>query len=135
MNDVRVAEDLARKAHAGQFRKDGVTPYISHPAAVAKSCVSKELECIAWLHDVLEDTNVTVERLRELFDEEIVEAVICLTKKKDEAYLFYLLRVKENPSAKIVKMKDIQHNLSTLPEKNKTMRDKYELALWVLNKV
>ena len=61
---VRLAAQIATDAHRGQFRRDGVTPYISHPEAVAKRVEGDDLaEAIAWLHDVLEDTAIKVQDL------------------------------------------------------------------------
>jgi hypothetical protein len=59
---VLLAEQIARKAHVNQFRRDGVTPYITHPEAVVKKLgtESDDVLAVAWLHDVLEDTCVTV---------------------------------------------------------------------------
>jgi (p)ppGpp synthase/HD superfamily hydrolase len=57
MNAVKKVEVIATKAHEGQYRRDGVTPYIEHPKAVAARVKGDEkAEMVAWLHDVIEDT-------------------------------------------------------------------------------
>ena len=57
MNAVKKVEVIATKAHEGQYRRDGVTPYIEHPKAVAARVRGDEkAEMVAWLHDVIEDT-------------------------------------------------------------------------------
>ncbi len=122
---------LATDAHRGQFRRDGVTPYITHPAAVARM-VSDAAKPVAWLHDVLEDCpEFTV---RTLYDKGlayyIVEAVVTLTKVPGEDYFVYIRRVKANPLAREVKIADIEHNLGSQPKKKNVF--KYRKALEIL---
>ena len=83
---VEHARVFATAAHCaiGQRRKYLETPYIEHPAAVAalvrEHCPSRpELEAAAWLHDVLEDTEVSEMTLRELFPADVVELVVALS--------------------------------------------------------
>ena len=109
------AQLLATKYHQGQYRRDGVTPYIHHPAAVAASFESDYCKSVAWLHDVLEDTEADLGELPAAFPDEIVDAVIAITKKNGEDYQQYLERVAANPLAKMVKIADIKHNLSDSP--------------------
>lgn len=56
---VTLASSIARKSHDGQFRRNGTTPYITHPEAVARSLEGEHPNVIAaaWLHDTLEDTH------------------------------------------------------------------------------
>lgn len=125
-----LAKEVAAAAHQGQFRHDGVTPYISHPLAVAESLESPTCKIIAVLHDVLEDSDITAYVLwNKCFPRYIVDAVVALTKVKGESYLNYLHRVKRNNFALQVKVADIQHNMQT---SKGTMKDKYELALYIL---
>jgi (p)ppGpp synthase/HD superfamily hydrolase len=115
---IELAEQIAREAHAGQFRRDGVTPYIEHPKAVANrlSHDSEEVISTAWLHDVLEDTRETAESLRDWgMPEVVVEAVVAMTKRDGETYHEYLERVKRNSIARKVKVADMLHNLSDNP--------------------
>src|SRR4051812_16247682 len=102
VNLVSRAAELARIAHAGQFRRDGVTPYIRHPEAVASRVAGDPIaEAVAWLHDVLEDTDFTVEDLRERrMPAEVIAGVILLTKKGDLGYERYLSRIKADPLAR-----------------------------------
>ena len=114
---VALAERIARKAHATQCRRDGVTPYITHPAAVASKLKGEEVETVAaaWLHDVLEDTSETAESLRTAgVPERVIEAVSVLTKR-GEAYGEYLDGVRRNEIARKVKIADLLHNLSDNP--------------------
>ncbi len=60
MTIIEIAENIARKVHQGQFRRDGITPYIVHPERVARRLSEdSEAQAVAWLHDVLEDTGVS----------------------------------------------------------------------------
>lgn len=129
------AEQLARGAHLGQFRRDGVTPYIRHVedtvARLLRDDAGPRTIAVAWLHDVLEDTDVTPEQLRELVGSEIVvETVETLTKRSKERYTDYLARVLQNPFARAVKIADILANLADDPTE-KQIR-KYALALLFL---
>jgi len=127
MNQIELAREIATKAHAGQFRRDGVTPYITHPEAVA-SRVSDAAKPVAWLHDVLEDCpEWSAPKLeRSGIDARTVHAVCMLTKRSDD-YFEYIQRVMLNATAREVKIADIEHNLASAPRpKNVT---KYKLAL------
>lgn len=141
---IALALKIAKKAHKGQFRNDKITPYITHPIAVAKQLTppiwnyyDKHTEQLqrsaALLHDVLEDSDITAEDLlKEGIDPFVINVVKILTKKKFEPYIEYILNIKKNYMAQSIKIEDIKHNLSTLDPKNKTMKDKYELALYIL---
>ena len=92
------AMELATAAHAGQLDKAG-RPYILHPAAVAALCQNEDEKIVAWLHDVLEDTDVTAEELSRIFPEYIVEAVCSLTRHPNEDYMDFIRRAEKNPTA------------------------------------
>ncbi|WP_395739268.1 HD domain-containing protein [Prosthecobacter sp.] len=116
---TELARKIATECHEGQTRRDGVTPYIVHPEKVAE-IVEKlgggETEIIvAWLHDTVEDTEMTHERLMELFGPEIAEAVQALTHAEGEDYPTAVLRAKANPISRKVKMADNLANLSDSP--------------------
>jgi len=103
---------IATVAHANQYDKGG-KPYILHPLAVMHKLrtVDEELMCIAILHDVVEDTDVTWQKLREEgMTDRIIEGVRCLTKIRGETYEEYKLKVKSNPDSIAVKKCDLQHN-------------------------
>ena len=106
---VNLAYAIARIAHKGQVDKAGVD-YINHPLTVAENCKTEKEQIVALLHDVIEDTNVTKEDLMEFFDNEIVEAVLCLTHDGD-SYTDYLEKISLNPLARNVKIQDIKHNM------------------------
>lgn len=105
-----LAERIAREAHIDQVDKTG-HPYIEHPQRVAARVAGDELlEAIAWLHDVVEDTSVSLEDLQELFPVEVTEAVDAITKRPGESRLEYYARVRRNPRARRVKGADIDDN-------------------------
>ena len=108
---LKLAEEIATKAHDGQLDKAGVA-YIYHPRTVASYCSSIYAKIVGWLHDVIEDTHVTIDDLRERgFDEFLLEALDCVTKPK-EGYNedIYYERIKKNALAKEVKLADLKHN-------------------------
>lgn len=115
--NVGLCASIATLAHHGQFRKDGVTPYIEHPKAVAASVVGDPLlEAVAWLHDVLEDTHETGQSLRRQgVPDRVIEAVELLTKWPGQFDDAYYARVLSDPVATRVKISDIRHNLSGNP--------------------
>ncbi|GAA0314702.1 HD domain-containing protein [Actinoallomurus spadix] len=79
---IRHAYEFAARCHEGQFRKSG-DPYITHPVAVAEIAIDAGLDvatvCAALLHDILEDTDCDVTRLREEFGDEIATLVASIT--------------------------------------------------------
>ena len=139
---------VATRAHAGQKRKDG-TPYIAHPARVAlrvslrpagNLIFALQAQTVAYLHDVVEDTDVTYDELRELgFNEVVISALDSVTKRTGETYAEFILRSKVNQVGRVVKLADIEDNLedqSALdPEEAKFLRERYVKALDVLTDV
>lgn len=107
-----LAFEFASKYHAGQFNDDPHEPVICHPIAVAALVDGEKEKAVAYLHDVLEDTEATEEELRALFGDEIADAVAADTRQPGEDYWEYLERVKQNPLALKVKLADLTHNLS-----------------------
>lgn len=139
MTQLELCKVVATIAHAGQFRRDGITPYITHPEAVANSLENEELKCVAWLHDVLEDTKVTFRNLIDIgIHPSIVVSANFLSKNdiKNEAYLDsylkYIVAIKvARPDLIPVKLADIAHNMSSNPTRKQT--EKYTKALEILN--
>ncbi|MBO0895321.1 MULTISPECIES: HD domain-containing protein [Arthrobacter] len=121
-NLITNAERVARAAHEGQTDKTGV-PYITHPERVARTAAQRapehlreEAQAVAWLHDTVEDTGVTLQGLREQgFPETVVAGVDAMTKRQGEPVESYFERVRANNLARIVKAADIDDN--TNPER------------------
>lgn len=103
------AMKIAYDAHHGQVDKAGI-PYIFHPYHLAEQMQDEYTTCVALLHDVVEDTHVTLEELAKTFPQEVIDAIAVMTHKKGEPYLEYVARVKTNPIAKAVKLVDLWHN-------------------------
>ena len=111
------ARELATDAHRGQLDKVG-QPYIEHPARVAarvRECApgDADAECVAWLHDVVEDTAITLEQVRQRFGDRIADAVDAMTRRDsdwDGDPDDYYRRVAANPLALTVKYADIADN-------------------------
>ena len=102
-NLVARALEIATRAHAGQKDKAGID-YIEHPKTVASFVNSDEEKATAYLHDVLEDTSLTEQDLREQgIPEDVLSAVKAMTHAKDVSYFDYLAVVKSNPIARVVK--------------------------------
>lgn len=111
---VKKAEIIARKAHKGQLDKAG-EDYFSHPKRVSINFYEDQDIIVALLHDVIEDTDITIERLRkEGFSNEVLEALDAITKKDSESYDAFIERVKDNPIAIKVKLADLRDNMDIL---------------------
>lgn len=110
---VLMAEQIARNAHDGQFDKQGV-PYIFHVVSVAQMARLHGYTCevAAFLHDTIEDTHITLDDLRIYgFDPEVLSIVSLLTRNKSESYTSFILKIKANHRASLVKMCDLRDNL------------------------
>lgn len=107
------ARMLARIAHAGQADKFNGEPYVLHLERVADLVEEPEAKIVAWLHDIIEDTEVTEEFLRRLFSNRVVDAVKLLTRDGVLPYQAYIvnIRASENPLAIAVKIADLKDHL------------------------
>jgi len=120
---------LAELAHAGQVDKSG-QPYILHPTRVAKSLESKGLlyAIVGVLHDTIEDTDtaVTYDEILRDFGIEIAEAVYALSRidSPKEIYTDFIIRCKRNAIARIVKLADIEDNMSPARLSNLPLADR-----------
>ena len=103
------AMKLAYAAHHGQLDKSDV-PYIFHPFHLAEQMTDEYSVCTALLHDVIEDTDVTVNELENEFPQEVISAVKLLTHDKNVDYFDYIKAIKNNDIAKAVKLADLRHN-------------------------
>lgn len=132
---------LAYQAHDGQLDKAGM-PYILHPIHLAEQMDDEISTCVAILHDVVEDTDVTFEDLEKEFPESVLEPLRYLTHQKGVPYMEYVERILENDIAVKVKLADIDHNMDQsrfcgMDVDEKTMeyfRNKYTKAKAVLCK-
>ncbi len=113
-------------------------PYVFHPWHVAESMEDETRTIVALLHDVVEDTDISIADLRkEGFSEEVLTALTILTHNKEEDYYDYIKRIKKNPIAKDVKISDLMHNsdlkrLSKITPDDKDRTKKYQKCLHYL---
>lgn len=133
-NLTKKAMLIAYHVHEGQLDKAGI-PYIYHPFYVAENMRDEITTSAALLHDVCEDTDITIEKLRaEGIPEIVLEALEKLTHNKEESYQNYIEKVASNEIAAEVKIMDLIHNsdltrLSVITEKDKKRTEKYKKAL------
>lgn len=113
MSQVELARTIATVAHLGQVDKAGVA-YIEHPRRVAEHCAGKSelVVASAWLHDVIEDTQVTAETLMQLgVHQQVANAVQLLTRRRGNQDSYYSDIVNdESGIALAVKLADIKDN-------------------------
>ncbi len=138
---VEDAEALAVQAHAGQVDKAG-NPYIEHVRAVALRLRFDGSHAVmaGLLHDIVEDTDITLNDLRRLgYPEDVVSAVDSVTQRPSEAYLDMVRRAAADPLGRLIKLADNAHNsdparLAVLdPATAERLRVKYERARQILN--
>ena len=112
MSTLQRAIEIATEAHQGQFDKAG-RDYIGHPLRVMEMGKTKEEKIVGVLHDVIEDTDWTFEKLAEEgFSDEVIAALRCVTKiSENENYDDFIDRVKKNPLAVAVKINDLTDNM------------------------
>jgi len=130
---LQLAKKIATKAHRGQIDRSGC-PYILHPLAVAKLVTSKDQKIVAILHDVVEDTKVTLYDLSLNFPAHIVDGVDAISRRIGEKYFDYVDRVKKNSLACAVKLADIEHNMRSdrqFPNSDGLMK-RYQKAIDIL---
>ncbi len=120
---INTALELAVKAHTGQVDKGNGLPYILHPLTVASRVRTPEQKAAAILHDTLEDTNLTLDNLREAgIPERVVELVEILTDSKDGDFASYINKVAGDFDAAVVKHADLEDNLN--PTRGRGLNDK-----------
>ena len=131
---------LAVNAHLGQVDKAGM-PYIFHPMRVMQNCVGLEEKIVAILHDILEDTNTTIQQLEESgLPANIIEAIVTITKIDSESYHEFIKRVSNNKLATSVKKQDLLDNmdltrLECIDDVAQVRYTKYEEAFTFLSAV
>jgi (p)ppGpp synthase/HD superfamily hydrolase len=114
--DESAARELARRAHQGQRDKAGRDYFEDHllPIATASAAFGGEVVAAAWLHDVLEDTNATVDDLtRAGIPQSVTAAVESVTRGQDETYSELILRACADPVGRYVKLVDNAWNITS----------------------
>ncbi len=134
---TKKAMKVAFEAHKNQTDKTGL-PYIYHPVHLAEQMTDEVTTCAALLHDVAEDTDITLEALAEMgFDSEILAILRLLTHDEAVPYMEYVRKIKTNPLAVQVKLADLRHNsdmtrLDEVDEKALRRVEKYREAIKIL---
>lgn len=128
---------LSFDAHKDQVDKSGI-PYVYHPFHLAEQMESEETVTAALLHDVVEDTDYTIEDIIAMgFPKSVTDALALMTHDKAVPYMDYVAKIKDNPIAKAVKLADLRHNsdtsrLSIVDGKTKNRLKKYADAIQLL---
>ena len=134
---TKAALKLCFEAHKNQLDKSGM-PYVFHPFHLAEQMTDENTTAVALLHDVIEDTDYTLDDLRKLgFTEDVVSAVGLMTHAEDVPYMEYVAEIKKNPIAKAVKLADLRHNsdtsrLDVVTERDIAREAKYAEAIKLL---
>ena len=137
---TKQAMKLCYQAHKDQLDKSGI-PYIFHPIHLAEQMPDELTTIVALLHDVVEDTDYTLEDLAKMgFPQEAVDTIALMTHEEDVPYMTYVAEISRNPIARIVKLADLRHNstLSRLDHvDDKALRrvEKYAEAIRLLEEV
>lgn len=111
MPTIEDAIALALDAHKGTKQKDG-SPYILHPLTLMVSLHTEYEQMAAVLHDVVEDTSITLEAIEAAgYPDAVIQALDALTHRETDSYDDYIERIKLNPIARRVKLADLEHNM------------------------
>jgi (p)ppGpp synthase/HD superfamily hydrolase len=124
------ALQIAYNAHKGQFRDDGITPFIVHPIRVSRAFEDDFKKTIGVLHDVVEDTKINLKNLEiqlyyytdnDNFVFRIIKAIYALSRRKDEKYFDYINRLSKNEVAVEIKIADVIDNLTEMNRDQRSM--------------
>ena len=138
MNDLERAVVYATKMHSGQTDKAG-KPYIEHPLRVMGEMDYPTEKVVAVLHDVVEDTDATIDDIEELFGVTVADNVSALTHREGE-YMGYIDAIAVYPTARKVKMGELVDNmdlsrLDEIEQEDLERRNRYEQAYYMLQSV
>lgn len=134
---TKVALKLCFEAHKDQIDKSGM-PYVFHPFHLAEQMQDEETTIVALLHDLIEDTDHTIEDLREMgFGERVLAAIALMTHAPEVPYMDYVAQIKTNSIARAVKLADLRHNsdvsrLDFVTAKDEARVEKYKKAIALL---
>ena len=134
---TKKAMRLCFQAHKNQLDKSGI-PYVFHPIHLAEQMQDEETTLVALLHDVVEDSDYSLEALRAMgFGDSVLEAIALMTHDEKVPYMDYVAKIKPNPIARAVKIADLKHNsdlsrLDAVDDKAMARVEKYARALRLL---
>lgn len=127
---VLKAESLARKQFDGKVDKGG-QPYFYHLQRVAEKMTTDNEKIVAYLHDIIEDTEIDFQFIDNEFGFVIAEAVDLLTKKPSDLYIDYIVRISKNEIATKVKIADIEDNMNISRLQKVTTKDLERLNKYI----
>jgi (p)ppGpp synthase/HD superfamily hydrolase len=134
MNEAQLLEKaikIAVEAHQGQTDRYGA-PYILHPTRVMARLQTTSEKIVGILHDVVEDTDWTFEKLSaEGYSDVLVEAIKAVTKQEGEEYEAFVRRSAANPLAKKIKLADLEDNMDLRRMPEVTEKDLSRLQKYV----
>jgi (p)ppGpp synthase/HD superfamily hydrolase len=134
MSTLERAIQIAAAAHVGQVDKAGA-PYILHPLRVMMQLEEERERIVGVLHDVIEDTPISIEALRaEGFSDEVLSALECLTKRPGEEYTAFIARAGSSSLSRRVKLADLRDNanlerLASPTREDRARAEKYVVAI------
>ena len=134
---TKKALKLCFEVHKNQTDKSGM-PYVFHPFHLAEQMQDEESTVVALLHDVIEDSDQTVDDLRRMgFGETVLSAIALMTHDPDVPYMDYVAKIKEDPIARAVKLADLKHNsdasrLDLVTPRDEARLEKYKKAIALL---
>lgn len=133
---TKKALKISFNAHKDQLDKSGM-PYVYHPFHLAEQMDDEYSTCVALLHDVVEDTDTTLDDLAKIFPKEVTDAIALMTHDDNVPYLDYVRTIKSNPIASKVKLADLKHNsdltrLDKVDDKAIERVEKYKKAIRIL---
>ena len=135
---TKKALKLCFEAHKDQTDKTGL-PYVFHPFHLAEQMTDEYTTVTALLHDVVEDTDYTLNDLQEMgYPDEVIQALSLLTHDDGSEYMDYVKRLKNNPIARAVKLTDLKHNsdlsrYDTIDNQAIKRTAKYQQAIEILS--
>jgi (p)ppGpp synthase/HD superfamily hydrolase len=139
--DLDFAIAFATAAHGEQKRKFTDEPYIVHPLRVAKAVKAAggdtAQQIAAVLHDVVEDTPVTIEEVEAAFGADVAYLVACVTKrpKGEETYFEFIERsLSGGPRVHLIKRADVTDNMTGLPADQGGLKKRYAKTIAMLDK-
>lgn len=128
LDSYQRAFDLAVEKHADQYDLRG-GPYINHVLAVAAETLASthaerdsDVVVAALLHDIIEDTDVTLAQIRKAFGRDVADVVDHLTRRSSETYFDYIGRAASHPLARVVKLADNKVNSWDVPTESLAKR-------------
>lgn len=134
---TKKAMKLCFEAHKNQVDKSGM-PYVFHPFHLAEQMADEDITVVALLRDVIEDTDYTLNDLKNMgFSNTVCEALSYLTHDDTVPYLEYVKNIKKSRIATVVKLADLKHNsdltrLDCVKEKDLSRVEKYKEAIKIL---